>query len=47
MQQVMIQARDLGETAIIHDPTLEYVRSFYDPRRGDIILNPLDERSPY
>ena len=30
-----------GETAIIHDPTLEYVRSFYDPGRGDIILNPL------
>ncbi len=47
MQQVMVQARDFGETAIIHDPTLEYVRRFYDPRRGDIILNPLDERAPY
>lgn len=47
IKQVMIQVRDFGETAIIHDPTLEYVRSFYDPRRGDIILNPLDKRSPY
>ena len=47
MRQVMMQARDLGQTAIIHDRTLEYVRSFYTPERGDIILNPLDERSPY
>ena len=47
IKQVMIQARDFGDTAIIHDPTLEYIRSFYDPRRGDIILNPLDERAPY
>ncbi len=47
IKQVLIQVRDYGETAIIYDPTLEYVRSFYDPRRGDIILNPLDERSPY
>jgi len=47
MQQVLIQARDRGETAIIHDPAWEYVRRFYDPGRGDIILNPLDERSPY
>jgi hypothetical protein len=47
IKQVLIQARDAGETAIIHDPTLEYIRSFYDPGRGDIILNPLDERAPY
>jgi hypothetical protein len=47
IKQVLIQARDSGETAIIHDPTLEYIRSFYDPGRGDIILNPLDERAPY
>jgi hypothetical protein len=47
IKQVLIQARDAGETAIIHDPTLEYIRCFYDPARGDIILNPLDERAPY
>jgi hypothetical protein len=47
IQHVMIQVRDFSGTAIIHDPTLEYVRRFYDPGRGDIILNPLDERSPY
>ena len=47
IKQVMIQARDAGHAAIIHDPTLEYIRSFYNPLRGDIILNPLDERAPY
>jgi hypothetical protein len=47
MQQDLVQARDWGQTAIIHDPVCEYVRRFYDPRRGDIILNPLDERCPY
>ena len=47
IKQVMIQARYAGHSVIIHDPTLEYIRSFYDPLRGDIILNPLDERAPY
>jgi type IV secretory pathway TraG/TraD family ATPase VirD4 len=47
IKQVMIQARDSAQTAIIHDPTLEYIRTFYNPSRGDIILNPLDERAPY
>jgi RecA/RadA recombinase len=40
-----IQARQ--ESAIIYDPACEYVRRFYDATRGDIILNPLDERCPY
>ncbi len=47
IKQVMIQARDAGHTAIIYDPTLEYIRRLYDPRRGDLILNPLDGRAPY
>jgi type IV secretory pathway TraG/TraD family ATPase VirD4 len=40
-----IQAR--GESAIIHDSALEFTPEFYDPARGDIILNPLDARMPY
>ena len=31
IKQVMIQARYAGHSVIIHDPTLEYIRSFYDP----------------
>ena len=31
----------------MYDPACEYVQRFYDAERGDIILNPLDERCPY
>jgi hypothetical protein len=31
----------------VYDPACEYVQRFYDAERGDIILNPLDERCPY
>jgi hypothetical protein len=31
----------------VHDPALEYTPQFYRPERGDIILNPLDQRMPY
>lgn len=30
--------------AIIHDPVGDLVSSFYDPARGDLIINPLDAR---
>ncbi len=29
------------------DPECEYVSEFYRPARGDLILNPVDERCPY
>jgi hypothetical protein len=40
-----IEAR--GELAIVVDPECEYVSEFYRPARGDLILNPVDERCPY
>jgi len=40
-----IQAR--RELAIVVDPECEYVSEFYRPVRGDLILNPVDERCPY
>jgi len=40
-----IQAR--GELAIVVDPECEYVSEFYRPVRGDLILNPVDERCPF
>jgi len=40
-----IQAR--GELAIVVDPECEYLSEFYRPARGDLILNPVDERCPY
>jgi type IV secretory pathway TraG/TraD family ATPase VirD4 len=40
-----VEAR--GDTAIVYDPALEYTPKFYKPERGDIILNPIDQRMPY
>ena len=34
-----------GDRAVIADPDGGYLRSFYDRRRGDVILNPFDARS--
>jgi hypothetical protein len=34
-----------GDRAVIADPEGGYLRRFYDPNRGDVILNPFDQRS--
>jgi len=45
--QVLRQIQGRGDAAIVYDPACEFVQRFYDPKRGDIILNPLDVRCPY
>jgi type IV secretion system coupling TraD/TrwB family protein len=47
IRQLLTQIHDRQETAIVYDPAREYVPQFLDPKRGDIILNPLDARMPY
>jgi type IV secretory pathway TraG/TraD family ATPase VirD4 len=47
MFQVLRQVQARGDAAIVYDPACEFIQRFYDPRRGDIILNPLDKRCPY
>jgi type IV secretory pathway TraG/TraD family ATPase VirD4 len=47
IRQALRQVRDRGETAVVYDPAIEYLPEFYDPDRGDMILNPLDARMPY
>jgi type IV secretory pathway TraG/TraD family ATPase VirD4 len=47
IRQLLSQVRDRDESAIVYDPALEYVTEFNDPKRGDIILNPLDVRMPF
>jgi hypothetical protein len=39
--------RERDESAIVYDPACEYIQRFFDKDRGDIVLNPLDERCPY
>ena len=45
IQELVHQIRKKNARAVIFDKTGNYVASFYDPRRGDKILNPLDARS--
>ena len=47
IRQILMQVEGRGETAIVYDPALEYTAQFYEPGRGDVILNPLDARMPY
>jgi type IV secretory pathway TraG/TraD family ATPase VirD4 len=47
IRQLLSQLEDRGDTAIVYDPALEYTPQFYTPERGDVILNPIDARSPY
>ena len=44
-----MQIEERGETAIVYDPATpaDYVPYFLTPSRGDLILNPLDQRMPY
>ncbi len=47
IRQVLYQVAARGDSAIVYDPACEFVKQFYDERRGDIVLNPLDARMPY
>ena len=47
IRQLLEQIADRGEAAIVYDPALEFMPQFYEPHRGDQILNPLDRRMPY
>jgi hypothetical protein len=44
---LQIAARRPSEAVVIYDPACEFVKRHYDRQRGDVILNPLDKRSPY
>jgi hypothetical protein len=47
IRQILRQVQERGETALVYDPAMDFVSEFYDPERGDLILNPLDARCPY
>jgi len=47
IMQLLLQIAERGHSAIVYDPACEFVQRFYNPNRGDIILNPLDARCPY
>jgi type IV secretory pathway TraG/TraD family ATPase VirD4 len=45
IQEIMHSALARGDRAVIADPDGGYLRRFYRQERGDVILNPFDERS--
>ena len=47
IRQMLYQVDARGDSAIVYDPACEFVKQFYNPHRGDIVLNPLDARMPY
>jgi hypothetical protein len=47
IMMLLLQIKERGHSAIVYDPACEFVQRFYDKNRGDIILNPLDDRCPY
>lgn len=47
MRQILRQIASRQAAAVVYDPALEFTPEFYSPERGDIILNPLDDRCPY
>jgi Type IV secretion-system coupling protein DNA-binding domain len=45
IQEIVAGALARGDRAVIADPNAGYLRRFYRPDRGDIVLNPFDKRS--
>jgi type IV secretory pathway TraG/TraD family ATPase VirD4 len=45
IREILGQALARGDRAVIADPDGGYMKSFYDPHRGDVVLNPFDARS--
>jgi hypothetical protein len=46
IRKLLRQYEARGEPCIVFDPELEFVREFYNPDRGDYLLNPVDARYP-
>src|SRR5215472_12009988 len=48
IRQILLQIEERGETAIVYDPAspADYAPYFFTPSRGDLVLNPLDQRMP-
>lgn len=46
MRTLMRQVRELRQRALVFDPDQQFAAEFYEPERGDVILNPFDKRMP-
>ena len=46
-KQLIDQIEKRGDLAVIHDPKADYLPTYFAAKRGDVVLNPLDSRSPF
>ena len=47
LRQILDGIEARGEAALVYDTSGEFVAHYYNPERGDIILNPFDARCAY
>ena len=47
LKQLIDQIEERGDLAVIHDPKANYLPSYFNSMRGDVVLNPFDVRSPF
>jgi hypothetical protein len=47
IRHMLAQIEARGQSAVVIDPDCEFVQEFYDEKRGDVVLNPLDARCPF
>ncbi len=45
IREILNSALERGDRAVIADPDAGYLQRFYNPARGDVVLNPFDARS--
>lgn len=47
LRQLLDRIEARGEAALVYDTSGEFIAHYYNPERGDIILNPFDARCAY
>jgi type IV secretory pathway TraG/TraD family ATPase VirD4 len=47
IRQILLDVRARGHNAILYDSSANFLKQFFDEKRGDIVLNPIDARCPY
>jgi energy-coupling factor transporter ATP-binding protein EcfA2 len=47
IRHMLLQIQERKQSAIVLDPDCEFLQEFYDEKRGDVVLNPLDSRCPF
>lgn len=47
LRQLLDVIDERGETALVYDTSGDFIAHYYDPTRGDVILNPFDQRGAF